>query len=275
MALVDQGFKNKVALTTNPGPEHILSLHPDLVIMKGTTPETIGASIETLRVPVIYLGMENPGQFLQDVRNLGTLLGNGNRAAEIQSFYQDRLDRLEERLGGLHESERPRVLTLQYSARGGKAATQVPAPSWIQTIQVERAGGRPLWLEKNLYTDGWTIVNFEQIAQWNPEKVFLIVQFKLNPHEVLASLKADPSWRLLKAVKTGELIVFPSDIFGWDSPDPRWLLGLLWLAKNTHPERFHDLDMEEEVVQFFQQLYGLERALIETKIMPRIHLDMR
>lgn len=275
MTLVDPGYPGKTALGTNPGPEHILSLHPDLVIMKGTALDATGVSLGTLNVPMVYLGMETPDMFFKDIHILGQVLGNPARAREILAFYRSRLERIETRVQGLTPSEKPGVLTLYYTTRAGTAATRVPAPAWTQTIQVEAAGGRPLWLDQPLNTDNWTVTNFEQIARWNPDKIFLIVDFRQNPAEALDSLKKDPSWRLLPAVRNGEVVVFPTDIFGWDSPDPRWLLGLEWLAKAIHPGLFPDLDMTDEIHAFFTGMYGLDNARVETRIMPEIRLDLR
>jgi len=48
---------------------------------------------------------------------------------------------------GIADSFKPRVLLVEYSNRGGKAAVQVPSKEWMQTLQVQSAGGFPVWLE--------------------------------------------------------------------------------------------------------------------------------
>jgi len=270
LALVDSTLSRKTILRT-PGPEEIAALHPDLVLSRGSTIDPLAMALDRLRIPVVYLGLETPEQFSLDVTNLGVLLGDPGRARQINTFYQSRLAHIR---AGWQGAARPRVLLLEYSDRGGPAAVRVPARPWMQTLEVERAGGEPVWLDAADFTSGWTVTNVEQIARWDPDQIVVVVWYTLDPAHVLATLRADPQWSALRAVKTGELHAFPSDVYGWDSPDPRWLLGTTWLAKALHPDRFADLDLDAEVHAFFGTLYGLDASVIDTSIRPRIRLDV-
>jgi iron complex transport system substrate-binding protein len=275
LPLVDPSFPAKTALATNPGPEHVAALNPDLVITKGNVPTPLGSSLSRLGIPVLHFGMENPDQFLKDVRTTGILFGNPNRADEIAQFYQARLELLAKGLEGVSEEQKPRVLVMGYNERGGKAAVQVPGRSWTQTIQTVMAGGNPVWLDSSLSGEGWTVINFEQVASWDPDKIFIIPSFRLDRREVLKSFKEDRQWRMLKAARTNDMLLFPSDIFGWDSPEPRWILGMMWLATRIFPERFSHIDMKEEVYRFFTAMFGLERAAVDDAIMPLVMLEGR
>lgn len=124
--LVDPAFESKTILYQNPNAEQIASLNPDLVIMKGVTTDWLSESLQKVGIPTLYLALETPEQFAKDVTNLGLVLGNSKRAAEILAFYQPRLERLRKRTANLKEIEKPRVLLLEYSDRGGKLAVQVP-----------------------------------------------------------------------------------------------------------------------------------------------------
>jgi iron complex transport system substrate-binding protein len=274
LPLIDPGFQDKPTLEGGAGPEQIAALEPDLVLMKSAAVEQMSKSLDPLGISLAYVGLETPDQFFQDVANLGTMLGNQARAAEISGFYQARLDRIQQSLAGLAEDDKPRVLLLEYSDRGNEVAVQVPARSWMQTIQVQLAGGAPVWLEAAQVSDGWTVTNLEQIALWDPDQIYVVVWYALDPEQVIASLHDDPQWSKLKAVQNDEIYAFPSDLYGWDTPEPRWLLGVTWLAGHIHPERFPDLDMTEEIYAFFGQLYGMTRADVEADILPMVHLDV-
>lgn len=260
--------------TANPGPEQIAAYQPDLVIMKSLTVEEMSESLAQVDIPVMYVGLETPEQFFHDVRNMGQILGNTERAKEIVAFYQSRIDRIINVTEELLPEEKPRTLLLQYNERGGEVAVQVPAPSWMQTIQVRIAGGRPVWTGDLQVTDGWTVTNFEQIAAWNPEKIFVVIWYTLDSEDVIAGLKADPQWSKLQAVQEDALYAFPADLFGWDTPEPRWILGLTWLATKIHPDRFADIDMQEQVYAFFGELYGLSQEQVDDIIMPKVNVDV-
>jgi iron complex transport system substrate-binding protein len=274
LALVDSTFARKAVLR-HPGPEEIAALHPDLVVTRGPTLDALGRALGQLRIPVVYLGLETPEQFSRDVTNLGVLLGDPERARAINAFYQARLARIRSGWQGNGGAARPRVLLLEYNDRGGTAAVRVPARSWMQTQEVEAAGGDPVWLEAAAPTGGWTVTNVEQIARWDPDRIVLVVWYTLDPAQVVATLRSDPQWRALRAVKQGALSAFPSDSYGWDSPDPRWLLGMSWLAKTLHPDRFADLDLEAEIHAFFGTLYGMDASVIDARIMPKVRRDVR
>ncbi len=273
LPLIDPAFNSKAALMT-PGPEQIAALQPDLVLLKGTTADQLSTALAQVKIPSVYLGLETPDLLFHDIANLGTLLGDEARAREITAFFQSRLDGFRQVVSGLAEADKPRVLLMMYIDRGGQAAVQVPARSWMQTIEVETAGGRPVWFDAAAVTDGWTVVNLEQVAAWDPDKVFVVVWNLPDVQGVIDSLKADPQWSALRAVQDGELYAFPTDMYGWDSADPRWILGMDWLATHIYPDRFQGIDMQEEVYQFFGQMYGMERAAVDAKVMPAVLMDV-
>jgi len=273
---VDPDFNNRViGLAANPNPEQIAALEPDLVVVKGLVMEPIGEAMAQVNIPVVYLGLETPEQFFQDVTNLGLLLGNPTRAEEISAFYRSRLDLIGTRVATVPENARPRVLLVEYSDRGGAVAVRVPAMAWMQTFQVRTAGGIPVWGSEAQITDGWTVVNFEQIAAWNPDKIFVVLSHNHDAQKVIDSLKTDGYWNKLTAVQNRELHAFPMDHFPWDTPEPRWILGFMWLAARTHPDLFADVDLQEEIYAFFGELYGMERATVDTAILPEVYLDVR
>jgi iron complex transport system substrate-binding protein len=273
LQFVDPDFDQKVSLEVEAGPEQIAPLKPDAVIVRSFMAEKLGKTLEQVGLPVVYLDLETPEQYFRDVTTLGKLFGNEARASEIQSFYQARLDRLDEALGGLGDDQKPRVLVVQYSEQGGEVALNVPSASWLQTIETELSGGLPIWKEA-AQGGGWTIVNFEQIAAWDPDVIFLI-SYKADPSQVVERLRSDPRWQALGAVKEGRLHAFAGDIFSWDQPDPRWILGVTWMASRVHPERLADLDLIDEVIQFFGQMYGMDGASVTEHILPALRGDVR
>jgi len=136
----------------------------------------------------------------------------------------------------------------------------------MQTEMVELAGGRPVWKEANP-GKGWAQVTIEQVAAWDPDLI-LVVSYNQDPGKVTASLKEDPQWQLLRAVKNGSLYGFPKDIYSWDQPDTRWLLGLQWLANRLHPGQFGQVDMLQKARDFYQSAYGLDAASYDAHLLP-------
>jgi iron complex transport system substrate-binding protein len=228
--------------------------------------DTLGSALEALQIPVVYVDLETPEQYFRDVAILGQLLGNEARAQEIQAFYQSRLDQVAAGTEAVSDAEKPRVLLLQYSNQGGEVAFNVPSASWLQTIEAELAGGAPIWKEA-AKAGGWTVVGFEQIAAWDPDRIFVIA-YGADAAQVVEELKGDARWQSLRAVRDGQIYGFPGDYYSWDQPDPRWILGMVWLASKIHPDRMADLDMMSEISSFFGQMYGMDEATIQEHVLP-------
>jgi len=267
LTLVDPAIDEKTLFEVQVSAEQVAPVQPDMVILKSYMAETLGQPLETLGIPVVYLELEQPEQYGRDLLVLGQVLGNEPRAQELASYFQKQLDRVDSALQGLLESDKPRVLLLQYSESGGTIEWRIPPAGWIQTTLTERAGGIPVWKEA-APGGGWTNVNLEQIAAWNPDWI-LIIQYAGDPAETVARLQADTQWQGLAATQASRLVAFPKDFVGWDQPDPRWALGLTWLTTTLHPQRF-SVDMEQEVIDFYRELYGLDEAMIRSQILARI-----
>jgi iron complex transport system substrate-binding protein len=269
LELIDPDLSLKQTLAANPGPESVAALKPDLVITKSTIEGQVARTLKTLGIPVMHVGAETPDMFLSDIRNLGKVLGQERRADTIVQFYTDHLARIQQAVSPVPDSSRPRVLVLEYSSRGNRQALNVPAPGWIQTQQAVISGGSPVWTDGVSVRDGWQITGFEQIAAWDPDKIFLIVWYQLKGPVVIESLYQDPKWATLSAVAQNDLHLFPQDIYSWDSASPRWILGALWMAKKTYPNRFADLNISRAVMAFYTRMYGLDPETIAARLMPK------
>jgi len=270
LPVVDPGISDKEILEKNVGPEQIAVVNPDLVILKSFMAESIGEPLEQLGIPVVYLDLETPEAFYRDIEVLGQVFGAADRADEINDYYQARVDAVEAMVSGA--ADQPSVLTLRYSEDGGEVAFSVPPSSWLQTRLVETAGGRPVW--KDLEGgSGWTVVNLEQIAAWNPEQIFLI-DYAGGASDITAQLKNNPLWMGLRAVQEDQLYAFGYDFYSWDQPDTRWILGLQWLATRIHPDLTEDLDILAEVDSFYQTLYFLDQETIDREVLPILSGDL-
>lgn len=272
LSLVDPTWDQKATLAPDAGPEQIAPLNPDVVLLRSFMADTLGRALDELGIPLVYLDLETPDQYFRDVSVLGQLLSNPARAETVQAFYRALLDRVEQPAAGLSDEQKPRVLLVQYSNQGGEVALSVPPAAWLQTNEVELAGGVPIW-NKAAPGGGWVAIGFEQIAAWDPDHVF-VVSYQTDSAQVVDGLKANVQWQALQAMRRGAVHGFPGDVFSWDQPDPRWILGVTWLAGKIHPDLYDGLDMRQEAIEFFHQMYGIDRTVVETSILPMLKGDV-
>lgn len=273
VSMIDPNADAKITLTGDTvGAEQIAAANPDLVLMKSSNQQTLGAPLEALGIPVVYLDFETPEQYTRDLTTLGQIFKNEDRAAAVAKYYTDKTDAVTKATASLTDEQKPSVLVVYYNNKNDTVSFNVPPLSWIQTTQVLDAGGNPVWKDSEL-GKGWTTVTIEQIAAWNPDVIFLVSYFS-PVNDVVASLKADPQWSELKAVKDGKLYGFASDVYSWDQADTRWILGLTWMAGKLHPDLFPGLDIKAEAQTFYQTLYNMDSATFESKIVPLFSGDI-
>ena len=258
LAEIDPGYDAKHVLERNVGPEQIAGLNPDLVILKSQMQNELGAGLERLRIPVVYVDLETPEQYQHDLLVLGEVLGQTARGEELARFYARETDRVVRRVA--EAADRPRTLFLYADLAGGERVFNVPPEGWIQTTLVTLAGGDPVWLGEG-QGSRWIRVGLEQIASWDPD-VITLVAYRQDAQALRDSLLASTTWAPLPAVRNAQLHAFPADHVSWDQPDVRWILGLRWLAHTLHPERFAPSELVEFIYEFYSFAYGMSR--IET-----------
>ncbi len=270
--VIDPAYGQKILLPVDVGAEEVAAVRPDLVLMKTYMRGKLGKPLENLGVPVVYLNFESPEEYLREIEMLGKIMDSPRESAEIRSFYLKRLDLVAGRVGGMPERERPAVLFVSYTQKGGTVSFNVPPRSWLQSILIERAGGRPVWTTA-AGQQGWQKTGFEQMAVWDPDYI-IVTSYSSNVDEVTGRLKEDPLWAALRAVKEGKLLGFPGDFLSWDQPDTRWILGLLWMAKQFHPEMFPELSVPSEARLFYRKMYGIGESDYRQKVQPLLQGDL-
>ncbi len=264
--LVDATYVDKLTLEKNAGPEAIAPAQPDVVVLKTSSKEKLGDPLEAIGIKVVYLDLETPDAFYNDLQTIGELFGNTERADEITAFYQGKVSQVTEAIKDLEEEDKIKVLLLQHSVEDNVISFEVPPATWLQTIIVETAGGIPVWKD-DVTGDGWQTVTLDQIAAWNPYGIG-IIDYDGGALDTIEAIQADPTWQALDAVKEHRLAAFPMDYLSWDQPDPRWILGLQWLAFIMYPESFPVFDLNAEVTGFYQTLYGMDEAMITSTVLP-------
>ena len=270
-SLIDPAYSEKAVLESEVSAEQVAAYNPDLVLLKSSMADSLGTSLETLGIPVVYLDFETPQQYEHDLTNLGILFQNEERAAELIAYYKQGMQDVQDRLENIPAEQKPRALLIYYNDRDGSIAYNVPPINWIQTQMVETAGAEPVWKEAQL-GNGWTKVNFEQMAVWDPEQIFLVAYFN-NPEEITANLKNDPQWQETQRLRTITCMPFQRILSAGTNPTPLDA-GLKWLASKVHPEQFADVDLQEEMRILFEDIYKISPDTYRETILPRLQGDI-
>lgn len=271
LSAIDPTMKSKTPLDKNANAETYAAFKPDLVILKSVMKGQLRAPLDALGIRQLYLDLETPEQYFEDIATLGKVFGDEKRGADVASWFANHESKIVSRTSKLGSAQKPRVLLMQLSS-SGESVWQVPPDSWMQTIMTERAGGTAVWRGANPGS-GWATVSVEQIAVWNPD-IVVIIDYRGDSIKAATAFMKDSRLSSLKAVKNNAVFGFPQDFYSWDQPDTRWILGLTWLAKTVQPSLFKDISIAATTEEFFKYLYGFDDAKYRSVIVPKIHGDV-
>ncbi len=225
--------------------EVVLALKPDLILDIGSTRGTFVSLADRVQqqtgIPYALLD----GRFDATVatyRKLGELI-HRQAAAELHARYaQETMATIRQRIEAIPQARRPGV----YYARGPRGLeTGLGGSINVETIEFvgarNVAAGRP---------GGLAIVSIEQVLAWNPDVIVTI------DRDFAASVRSDPVWASVAAVRSGRVHLSPKLPFGWVDfpPSVNRLIGLWWLAKILYPEQFPE-DLRALTRDFYTRFY--------------------
>ena len=94
------------------------------------------------------------------------------------------------------------------------------------------------------------VATVEQVRAWDPEIIIA------GDADFAASIRNDPAWASIAAVKNGRVHLAPRLPFGWVDYPPavNRLIGLWWLGKIFYPESFPE-DIKAMARDFYTAFY--------------------
>jgi iron complex transport system substrate-binding protein len=224
--------------------EVVLAARPDLVFDYGALTATYRSLADRTQqqIGVPYLLFDGglsaiPATYTR----VGDLLGVGGRGRELGRYAERLLAETDRRVARVPAAQRPRV----YYARGPKGL-ETAAGGSINVESLERLGARNV----AEMPGGLATVSPEQVLGWDPEIIIAI-----DPAFV-GSVRADPLWKNVRAVRDGRVYLVPQAPFPWVDfpPSVNRLIGLKWLGRIFYPEQFPE-DLRQETRAFYTLFY--------------------
>jgi iron complex transport system substrate-binding protein len=224
--------------------ETVLALKPDLILDIGSTSATFVSLADRVQeqTSIPYALLDGRFSGIADTyRSLGQLIGRGEDAEKLARYTEDTLKTITGRVESIAAGERPKV----YYARGPRGlATGLGGSINVETIEL---------IARNVAGEtqgGLANVSIEQVLVWNPDVIVTIDQ------EFAGTVRSDPAWASVKAVRDNRVHLSPKMPFGWVDfpPSVNRLIGLWWLAKILYPERFPE-DLRALTQDFHTRFY--------------------
>ena len=174
------------------------------------------------------------------------------RAESYAEYFDGKLASVREVTDAIPEEERPLVY---YS--GIDILTTYGAQSDMTEV-IEAAGGKSATADLN--AGNHAQINFEQLASWDPEYIFIdhgAMNERQSVEDIFAGVAKNHKYQAIRAVRQEQVYLTPSGVFYWDMGLQKILL-VMYMAKILHPEKFADLDMEQELMEFYGKFYGYD-----------------
>lgn len=225
--------------------ESLVSLKPDLVVLY---PQKDGLSLaerlESIDIPSIVIVMETFETIKESMRLIAHTAGEPEKPLMLEKEMERLLNLVEKRLKGLPGDDKKSVyfassIGMFNTATGNMLQDEIFNNAGVLNVSHNLMG---------YFQD----ISMEQLTKWNPD-IILISQ-----HQKKSEIKQldNKALATISAVSRKDVFRCPSNLAPWDFPSPLSVLEILWLAHKVYPERFSDIDFENEVDRFHYKLFG-------------------
>jgi len=216
----------------DPDLEKIVSLNPDLVVIRGRN-DTLERLCGTLGIALYHDRTESLADVPTCITELGRVLGREDRAKELVREFQSRIEAVRSRVA---ERPRPRVLVTVSRQPGSFLHTLTTGKGVFITETIDLAGGVNVFRNLDM---GYPQVSPEGMVATRPE---VIIEF-MPEVELTDALRERvvAEWRnlgSLPAVEKGRIHILSDD--HCLIPSPRYVEIIEKVSRLVHPE----LDVE-------------------------------
>ncbi len=184
--------------------------------------------------------------FKGQITLFGDLLGSDAKAKadRYNRYFDEKVARILSITSKIDKKERPAVYY------GGLRSSMLNSQGKgsVMHWNTEVSGGNYL---PQALDDNHAKATMQQVLSWDPDVIFLSGYV-----DSVDTVKKDPGWASVKAVKNGKVYPIPRGIYPWDHASGEGILLMIYMAKTFHPDLFKDWDMIEEMKTFYSEVYG-------------------
>lgn len=230
---------------TSTNIEQLIQAKPDVAFLRASD----GGNVDQVKqagIPVVMISYKhnNMQDVIDSVLLTGKVLGGDDlkRAESYSKYFQANLKKVAAATANIPQNKKTKIIYM--SVQGGISVWGKNMP---QQESIAKAGAINLAAND---IDGSKNVSVEQLVSWNPD--LIVVDGNLSA----SSLVKNPAWQQLSAVKNNKVYTAPSGVFGWARLGSESALQVLWLAKTIYPDRFKDVNLQKETINFYKTYFG-------------------
>ncbi len=242
-----------------PNMESLLGLDPELVFYTTGNAE-LKEMIENAGLPAVaisavgwdYSAIENYDAWTQLFSQIWP--DQEHKAELVSEYSRETYDMIQERVGDLSEEEKTDALFL-FTYDDTTMVTS--GRNFFGQWWADSTGGNNVAYEIGAELSNAEIT-MEQVYEWDPDKIFITNFTGTQPEDLYNNTIGSDDWSSVSAVVNEEVYKMPLGSYRSYTPGVDTPITLLWMAKTMHPELFEDIDIAQEIKDYYMNIYGVE-----------------
>ena len=225
--------------------EELLKLRPDVVFIYSTNDKEI-EKMENAGLKVVALRSAELDSVKENLQIMAAVCQKEERGEQLVQYIDEGIEEVTSRLADVSEEDKPTVVELYSDMNVSvKQYDHWMIPSGAKNPAEDLTGKM-------------AEVDMEQMLLWNPDIIYIGNHSDLMPSDLLENKQTGRDWSVINAVKNHQVYKIPIVAYRWDPAGVETPLMVKWAAKIQYPDIFADMDMKEEVKEFFEFVYQYE-----------------
>lgn len=237
--------------------EELMKLDPDVVIYHANNAAE-KELLESAGIPAVGISATNWDYdvietYDQWIGVLSQMFPEQDKSEEVSEYSKEIYDMVQERVSAVPEDERVKTLPIfTYD----ESALMVSGQHFFGEYWAEASGA--VNVGEELEGAQSISVNMEQVYEWDPEAIFITNFTPTVPEDLYTNSIGGDDWSEVSAVKNQRVYKMPMGAYRSFTPGVDTPLTLLWMAKMTYPDLFEDIDLNQEVKDYYGEVFGIE-----------------
>ena len=223
-----------VGAWNEPNVESLISLKADLIIGYASSKPKNEEVLEAAGIPIVYVDCTKPETMVSDIKEIGKLAGNPEKANQIAAYYD---------------------AVMKQAADAAKTAAAAPLTVYAESYSPYYAQGTDSGLGQLItLTGGQNILDKPEspkvLEEWvvatNPQVIIKVVNSMDTAESVLSELESRTGFSEISAVKNNRVWIIRNDI----TYGPRSCAAAVAVLKMQHPELLPGITPESVLEEF-------------------------
>ena len=237
--------------------ETLLSMEPQIVFYNAGN-KALGEKLENAGLTAVGV---SPTKWKYDcietydqwISLLSQIYPEKGKMEEVSAYSSEIYDRIKEKTANIPEEERKKILFLfQYDDKKMiTSGSSFFGQWWCDAVGAINVANGVTADNSN------AVITMEQVYEWNPDMIVITNFTQTMPDDLYNNAVGSDDWSTVAAVQNHEVYKMPLGTYRTYTPGVDTPMTLQWLAKKAYPDLFADVDLAEEVRNYYNELYGI------------------